>query len=157
MSSKGVIIEAADQNIFAACRIMCEQNIGCVVVVGKNTARDKDPVGIIMERDVVRLLGTSNPISPLTPLRNVMSKPLITIPINSSIKEAIDTMQAKNIRRLLIVDKEKMAGIITDKDLFRAIMNNQTLITSLSSPIVQQRRAGEQFTEYWFRDIFHER
>ncbi len=44
-----------------------------------------------------------------------MSKPLITISINSSIKEAIETMQAKNIRRLLIVDKGKMVGIITDK------------------------------------------
>jgi CBS domain-containing protein len=68
-------------------------------------------------------------------------------------------MQAKNIRRILILDKEKMAGIITDKDIFRAIMDNKNLITSLGdiSPIAQQRRVDEQFTEYWFRDIFHGR
>jgi CBS domain-containing protein len=138
---------------------MREHNIGCVVIVGENTARDKDPIGIITERDVVRLLGTPKPESPLTRLRDVMSKPLITISINSSIKEAIETMQAKNIRRLLIVDKEKMSGIITDKDIFRAIMNNQSLMTSFGdfSPITQRKRAEEQFTEYWFRDIFHER
>jgi CBS domain-containing protein len=159
MSSKGVITEEADQNIYAACKIMHEHNIGCVVIVGKNAANDKDPVGIVTERDVVRLLGSLDPASPHAPLRNIMSKPLITISTNSSIKEAIETMQAKNIRRLLIVDKEKMVGIITDKDIFRAIMNNQALITSLGnfSPIEERRRIGEQFTEYWFRDIFHGR
>lgn len=158
-SSKGVITKTVDQNIHAACRTMHENNIGCVVIVGENTAKNKEPVGIITERDVVRLLGTLNPASPHTPLRNIMSKPLITISINSSIKEAIETMQAKSIRRLLIVDKEKMAGIITDKDIFRAIMKNQALMTSLVnfSPIEEQRRIGEQFTEYWFRDIFHRR
>jgi predicted transcriptional regulator len=86
-----------------------------------------------------------------------MSKPLITISINSSIKEAIQTMQQKNIRRLVIVDKEKMVGIITDKDIFRAIMNNQTLIPSLLNDELmgEHRPAYEQFSEYWFRDIFH--
>ena len=34
-------------------------------------------------------------------------------------------MQQKNIRRLVIVDKDRMVGIITDRDIFRAIMNNQ--------------------------------
>jgi predicted transcriptional regulator len=86
-----------------------------------------------------------------------MSKPLITISINSSIKEAIQTMQQKNIRRLVIVDKEKMVGIITDKDIFRTIMNNQTLIPSLLNDELmrEHRSAYEQFSEYWFRDIFH--
>ena len=159
ISNKGVITEEADQNIYAACRIMHENNIGCVVIVAEKTARDKDPIGIITERDVVRQLGTLNPASPHTPLRNIMSKPLITISINSSIKEAIETMHTKNIRHLLVVDKEKMAGIITDKDIFKAIMNNQALISSLGniSPIVDQRRIDEQFTEYWFRDVFHRR
>ncbi len=64
MSSKGVITEEADQNIYAACRIMHEHNIGCVVIVGKNAANDKDPVGIVTERDVVRLLGNLDPTSP---------------------------------------------------------------------------------------------
>ena len=68
-------------------------------------------------------------------------------------------MQQKNIRRLLIVDKEKMVGIITDKDIFRAIINNQTLIPSLLNDelIREHRPAYEQFSEYWFRDIFHKR
>jgi len=43
-------------------------------------------------------------------------------------------MQSKNIRRLPVVQKEdgRLVGIITDKDIFRAIMNNQQLVNNLS-------------------------
>jgi CBS domain-containing protein len=57
-----------------------------------------------------------------------MSKPLITISPNGSIKDALQTIQLKNIRRLPIVEKEgsdNMIGIITDKDVLRTIMGNQ--------------------------------
>jgi hypothetical protein len=40
--------------------------------------------------------------------------------------------------------------------IYTALMNNQTLITGLSiEPIVEQKTAYDQFTEYWFRDIYH--
>jgi CBS domain-containing protein len=66
-------------------------------------------------------------------------------------------MYRNNIRRLVIVDRETMVGIITDKDIFRALMNNQTLLASLGSiePIAEQRTAYDQFTKYWFSDIYH--
>jgi predicted transcriptional regulator len=52
-----------------------------------------------------------------------MSKPLITINQNSSIKEATDLMQQNNIRRLPILDnKGKLVSIITAKDILRSIM-----------------------------------
>lgn len=43
-------------------------------------------------------------------------------------------MQSKNIRRLPVVEKEdgRLVEIITDKDIFRAIMNNQQLVNNLS-------------------------
>ena len=60
-----------------------------------------------------------------------MSKPLTTITSEASLKDALQTMQLKNIRRLVVTEKQKpsdMVGIITDKDIFRAIMENQSLI-----------------------------
>ena len=52
-----------------------------------------------------------------------MSKALITINQNSSIKEATDLMQQNNITRLPILDnKGKLVGIITAKDILRSIM-----------------------------------
>jgi CBS domain-containing protein len=149
--------EKEDQNVIAACRIMHENNIGSVVIVSKNGANSEKPIGIVTERDVVRLLGSLNPSLLQTPLSDIMSKPLITISKNSSIRDAIQTMQQKNIRRLVILDKEKMVGIITDKDIFRAIMNNQDLIPSLLSDklLVEHRTVYDQFGQYWFGDILH--
>jgi CBS domain-containing protein len=42
-------------------------------------------------------------------------------------------MQLNNIRRIPIVEKENLEGIITDKDIFKAIMNNQISIDNLPS------------------------
>lgn len=102
-----------------------------------------------------------------------MSKPVITITPNRSIRDAMHTMQLKNIRRLVVVDIKKgndekkdknnddidMIGIMTDKDVFRAIMKNQDLIPSLLSDelLSINKPIYEQFSEYWFGDILHKR
>ncbi len=123
--TRDVKTEKEDQNVLTACRIMHENNIGSVIIVNKDDKNNNKPVGIITERDVVRLLGSLNPSLLHVPLRDIMSKPLITISINSSVREAIQNKQQKNIRRLVISDRERMVGV------FRAIMNNQDLIPSL--------------------------
>jgi signal-transduction protein with cAMP-binding, CBS, and nucleotidyltransferase domain len=94
------------------------------------------------------------------PLRQIMSKPLVTISIKSSIKDAIQTMQHNNIRRLIIVENEGvMAGIITSKDIFRAIMGSQDLTMNLlgDKMLVEPRSVYDQFGEYWFSDILQRR
>ena len=160
--TRNVKTENEYQNIHAACKIMHENDIGAVVIVkgdkidhdGNNNA--KQPIGIITERDVVKALGSLDPSLLTVPLRQIMSKPLVTISIKSSIKDAIQTMQHNNIRRLIIVENEGvMAGIITSKDIFRAIMGSQDLTVSLLSDkmLVEPRSVYDQFGEYWFSDI----
>ncbi|MDP9287531.1 MAG: CBS domain-containing protein [Thermoproteota archaeon] len=153
--TRDVKTEKEDQNVLTACRIMHENNIGCVIIVKK----DDKPIGIITERDVVRLLGSLNPSLLQIPLRDIMSKPVITISINSSLRDAIQTMQQKNIRRLVITDGERMVGIITDKDIFRAIMNNQDLIPSLLGDklLIERKTVYDQFGQHWFGDILRKR
>lgn len=89
-----------------------------------------------------------------------MSKPLVTVSTNSSIKDAIQIMQHKNIRRLMVVENEGfMTGIITYKDIFRAIVNNQDLTMSLlgDKVLIGGRPGYDQFGEYWFSDILQRR
>ena len=175
LMTKNVITQTEDQNVHAVSKTMHENNIGSVVIV-RNKDRDNDisssnkPIGIITERDIVRILGSLEPSLLKAPIRELMSKPLITISPNGSIKDAIQTMQLKNIRRLVVVDVEKegkenkhddnkMIGIVTDKDIFRARMKNQDLIPSfLSEQLpVERKTLYEQFSEYWFDDILHKR
>jgi CBS domain-containing protein len=153
LMTRDVRTEKEDQNVITACRIMYENNIGSIIIVKKDD--NIKPVGIITERDVVRLLGSLKPDLLQTPLRDIMSRPLVNISINSSVRDAIQTMQQKNIRRLIVSDGEKMVGIITDKDIFRAIMNNQDLIPSLLGDklLVEHKTVYDQFGQYWFSDI----
>ena len=145
---KDVKTAKESQTVKAVARIMNENDIGSVVII-KITDADK-PVGIVTERDIVRVAGTTQVLTLQMPARDIMSKPVITIDATSSIKDAIQAMQLYNFRRLPVVDKEKkMVGIITDKDIFRAIMNSQSLITSISeSVIVEYKPVYERFSEF---------
>ena len=74
MMIRDIKMEKEDQNVLTACKMMYENDIGCIIIVKQN---DIKPVGIITERDVVRLLGSLKPSFLQTPLREIMSKPLV--------------------------------------------------------------------------------
>jgi CBS domain-containing protein len=139
-----------NQSINAIAKVMSENNVGSVVIVRSNDAEDLS--GIITERDIVRIAGAAQTLSStLLQLyaRDIMSKPVITIDAASSIQDAIQSMKLNNIRRLPVVDREgKMVGIITDKDIFRAIINSQSLVASISENItVEYRPMYERLSE----------
>jgi predicted transcriptional regulator len=117
-----------DQYIGSACNIMYANDIGCVIIV--TNAKDRSPVGIITERDIVRILGKLNPDLLQTPLRMLMSRPLITIEESASINDATKLMHDRKIRRLVAVDKNnKMTGILTQRDIFNAIDKDPSLFS----------------------------
>jgi CBS domain-containing protein len=139
--------------------MMSDNNIGSVVIVKSNGAGVLS--GIITERDIVRIAGAvqiSSSSTTLLPLiaRDIMSKPVITINAESSIQDAIQSMKLNNIRRLPVVNREgKIVGIITDKDVFRAIINNQSLVASISENItVEYRPLYEKLSEFMIGDMF---
>jgi predicted transcriptional regulator len=149
--SKDVKTENENQNVMAACKVMRENNIGCVIIV-RNENNDKSPIGVITERDIVNILGEQT-IDFAKPLSRFMSKPLISIQSNCSIREAIRLMTSKNVRRLVVVDvNNKMTGIITEKDIFSQISKSPNMLTDF----VGQNHPGEhkevysRFTEYMF-------
>jgi len=117
-----------DQNIMSACNIMYTNAIGCVIIV--THANNQIPIGIITERDVVRILGKLNQGLLQTPLKTLMSTPLITIEESASINAATNLMNNKKIRRLVAVDRNnKMTGILTQRDIFNAIDKDPNLFS----------------------------
>jgi predicted transcriptional regulator len=125
--SKDVKIEVEEQDIGAVCRLMGDNDIGSVVIV---TRKDKDhiPVGIVTERDIVRTLGrkTGDLKEPLT---KFMSKPPVTIRSNSTAREAMQVMNSKHIRRIVVTDQsDRMIGILTEKDIFRELLKKSGLL-----------------------------
>jgi predicted transcriptional regulator len=50
MMTRDVKTEKEDQNVLTACRIMYENNIGCIIIVNQIDNNNTKPVGIITER-----------------------------------------------------------------------------------------------------------
>jgi CBS domain-containing protein len=107
-----VVSATTNQTIRDVCIIMSEHKIGSVIIV-ENTATEKGkyteyskPIGITTERNIVTHLGSKKPSSLQTPVFEIMSHPLVTIQSNSSLKDGIETLQLKNIRRLPVINKE---------------------------------------------------
>ena len=115
-----VITATADETIKTVCKLMYDNDIGSIVIVKRTVDDANKPVGIITERDIVRQIGLSELFVVQAPIRQIMSTPLVTIGPNNPIRDAIDIMQFKKIRRLVVIDdREKMIGIITIKDALK--------------------------------------
>ena len=145
-----------NQTINAIAKVMSDNNIGSVVIVKGDDVEALS--GIITERDIVRIVGTAQGSSLMLQLlvRDIMSKPVITIDEETSIQDAIQSMKLNNIRRLPVINGEgKMVGIITDKDIFRAIINNQSLVASIGENVtIEDRPMYERFSEFVMGEMF---
>lgn len=142
-----------DQNIMSACNIMSANNIGSVIIVTYD--KNLDPLGIITERDVVQILGKLDPNLLQTPLRSLMSKPLITIEQSASINDATKIMNNKKIRRLVVVDQNnKMIGILTQRDIFKAIDKDPELFSEFYGNAFSSKFKSiyERFNKYSLED-----
>ena len=153
---KDVKTVKVEQTVLDACRMMHQNNIGSVVVVRENKKPSADgspfePAGIITERDIVNHIATKL-IAIQAPVNDVMSKPVVTVRPEATLADAVQTMQSRNFRRLVIVDNTgKMAGIVTDKDIFRAIARSPALIAGLlgeqPTPLVDKALLEQMRTE----------
>lgn len=144
----------ANDPLQQACKVMQMNKIGSVIVV----ADDKVPVGIITERDVVKNVAMDPSRSRLT-ARELMSHPLITVTPNTSLKDALRLIVAKDIRRLPVVDGGKLVGIMTDKDIYKAIAKNESLISALINDelLVEHIEELQQPWVYKLGEILHKR
>lgn len=92
--------------------LMRKKNISCVVIT-----RNKKPVGIFTERDMVRILCKNTDLTKIK-IEKIMSKSLIAIKKDINIYELYDLLINNNIRHLVVVDDDNNTiGIITQTDI----------------------------------------
>ncbi len=111
-----VITIDAEETVEEACRIMGEKHIGSVIVTegGK-------PSGIFTERDLLTKILLKDHSLIKEKVKNFMSSPLTVITPDFELKEAARVMTQLKIRRLPVVHKDQLLGIITSADITRVI------------------------------------
>jgi CBS domain-containing protein len=93
--------------------LMDENKVGAVVVTNK----EGQPLGIITERDLVIRVLSKNLKPDAVKAREIMTSPLVTIEPEATINEAAKRMSRIDIRRLGVLYKGNLVGIISSKDI----------------------------------------
>lgn len=130
--TKTVMTANIDQTIQSVCKMMHENHIGSVVIVKRGMDDDNEPLGIITESDIIHKIGSGELFTTQTPVIELMSNKIISIKPDITLSDAIGIMNGNNIRRLPIVDDNngKIIGIITDKDILKAIARKKSITTA---------------------------
>jgi len=109
-----------DDSVFDAIKKMASKNIGSLVVLV-----DDQIVGIITERHYARHVILEGKLSPETPVRDIMSKPVISARTNQTIPECMAVMTKERVRHLPVVDQNRVVGLVSIGDLVKSIIADQ--------------------------------
>ena len=109
---KNVITIESVKKAHDAAIILKEKEISFLVVV-----KEGKPIGIVSERDIVRKIVAENNDAQTTQLETIMSKNFKWVEPNASIESSVQKMLNNNIRRLVVLENENLAGVITQTDL----------------------------------------
>ncbi len=109
---KNVITIPLDKTALDAAKVLKEKKISFLIVV-----RDDKPLGIITERDIVRKIAAEDKTASSIKLESIMSAKFKWVEPSTTVDSAVQKMINSNIRRLVVLENEKLVGVITQTDL----------------------------------------
>ena len=101
-----------------ASQILHEKKVGCMPILDKN----KIVIGVISERDLSRLIYTEQ-FNLSLPVTKIMSKNLVSCDLNTSVTELMNEMTKKKIRHILIMEDNKLLGIVSIRDVVNHLID----------------------------------
>ena len=128
---KNVITIEGNQTTQEAAEIIAEKDISFLVVM-----RDGMPEGVLSESDFVRKVAANNKKSSEVLVSEIMSYKFRSVGPTTTIEDAVQKMLNNNIRRLLILEDEKLVGVITQTDL-ASYLRDQILVEGTVKSISQ--------------------
>jgi CBS domain-containing protein len=114
--TKEVVYANLTESLQSAAVKMAERDIGSIVIV-----QEGKPIGIVTERDFVRRVAALGKDSRTLTVVDVMSTPLVTVGPECDINTAAKIMTDNNIKRLPVVEGERLIGIITSFDIAKVM------------------------------------
>ena len=109
---KNVITIQEDKTALDAAKLISEKDISFLVII-----KDAKPVGVVTERDFVRKIDAEDKNASQIPLSKIMSYKFRWVEPSTDIEDAVQKMLNHNVRRLIVLENEKLVGVITQTDL----------------------------------------
>lgn len=109
-----------EATVLDAVKLMAAENIGAVVV-----AFDGAPLGLFTERDYLRKLACGTRRAAETGLAEVMTSPVMTVSVRTTVDECLQLMTVKRLRHLPVVEAGRLRGLVSIGDLVKWAITSQ--------------------------------
>lgn len=133
------VTDQPDDTLDAAAGKMWKQQTGSLLVLD-----GEDLVGILTERDVLKAVAAGANVKD-TRVSEVMTKDLVTVGPQTSLRDAAKIMAERWIRHLPVMDGGKLVGVVSQRDLAGVLagaLNEPERLEALveASELVRERR-----------------
>ncbi|MGB6604357.1 MAG: CBS domain-containing protein [Steroidobacteraceae bacterium] len=117
---RGIYSVEAQAPVLDAIRLMAEHSVGALLVM-KGAALE----GIVSERDYARKVILRGRSSSDTPVRDIMSSPVLTVSLDDTVARCMQLMTERRVRHLPVVDGGRVVGMVSIGDLVKAVIAEQ--------------------------------
>jgi len=111
-----------EAKVIDALKFMADKKIGALAVIRKNQV-----VGILSERDYARKVILKGKSSLGTPVKEIMTCQVYCVGLDTSAEECMALMTKKRIRHLPVIDKGKLAGLISIGDVVKSVISEHKI------------------------------
>ena len=120
-----------DDSVLDALKLLAEKNVGALPVMEHGQV-----VGIVSERDYARKLVLKGRSSAATPVRDIMSSPVVTVEPKQNLEYCMNLMTNRHLRHLPVVSNGELLGLLSIGDLVKETIAEQaSLILQLEQYI----------------------
>lgn len=122
LEGKGRAVHSVEPQaaVLDAIRLMAEHHVGALVVM-QGAALE----GIVSERDYARKVILRGRSSSDTPVRDIMSSPVLTVTLDTTVQQCMQLMTDRRVRHLPVVEGARVVGMVSIGDLVKAVIAEQ--------------------------------
>lgn len=115
-----VLTIAAGEPVIVAIKTMADRYVGALLVMENDKL-----VGIVSERDYARNVILKGRSSSTTPVRDIMSAPVISVGPGDTVETCMRLCTDSRVRHLPVLDAGKLIGVVSIGDLVKALITEQ--------------------------------
>ncbi|SIS03489.1 CBS domain-containing protein [Natronorubrum thiooxidans] len=107
-----VVTVKPDATLSDVVQTMRTKRVGSVIVASAD-----EPLGLVSDRDLAFEVLAENSVTRETPVAEIVSDDLLTVPADAGVYDLVDLMSTNGVRRLPVVDDGDLVGIVSLSDV----------------------------------------